>query len=239
MREALRLAARARGRTAPNPLVGAVVVKAGKKLAQGHHRRAGDPHAEALALERAGGSARGATLYVTLEPCAHYGRTPPCVDLVRDSGVRRVVVGMKDPDPRTRGKSLARLRRSGVEVRTGVLEEDCRELNRGFVSRVERKRPFTILKLATSFDGRIATCTGESRWITSGPSREFVHQLRNQVDAIVVGSGTALADNPSLTARKGKRIVHRPQRVVVDSGLLTPPGSHLADDASALRQREL
>ena len=168
-------------------------------------------------------------MYVTLEPCAHRGRTPPCVDAVLDAGLRRLVIGMQDPDPRTLGKSLTRLRRGGLEVRIGVEEEACRELNRGFISRVERGRPFTELKLAASLDGRIATATGESRWITGERSRRFVHRLRRQVGAIGVGSGTVLADDPELTARRGERVVHTPRRIVIDSALRTPASARLID----------
>ena len=229
MREALRLAARARGRTAPNPLVGSVVARAGRRIAQGHHTRAGRPHAEAVALARAGRAAHGATLYVTLEPCAHEGRTPPCVDAVLASGVRKVVVGMRDPDPRTSGKSIRKLRRAGLQVSVGTLAEDCRRLNAGFVSRIERGRPFTTLKLAASFDGRIATARGESRWISGSPSRAFVQRLRGRVDAIAVGSGTVIADDPSLTQRSGPRVLHRPTRIVVDSRLRTPADARVID----------
>lgn len=230
MREALRLAARARGRTAPNPMVGSVVVKGGERIASGSHLRAGAEHGEAMALRRAGEAARGAVLYVTLEPCAHTGRTPPCVDAVIASRVRRVVVAMRDPDRRTAGRSLARLRRNGISVSQGVCEAEARHLNRGFVSRVERGRPFTILKLAATLDGRIATARGESRWITGLEARAFVHRLRRRVDAICVGSETARADDPELTARAraGRgRVTHRPVRIVVDSRARTPPTSRL------------
>ena len=225
----MRLAARSRGRTAPNPMVGAVIIAQGRRIASGTHTRAGAPHAEALALERAGPAARGATLYVTLEPCAHAGLTPPCIEVVLAAGLRRVVVGLRDPDPRTRGRSLARLRRAGVRVSLGVEADACRVQNRGFLSRVERGRPFTHLKLAASLDGRIATATGESRWITGPAARAYVHRLRNEVDAIAVGSRTVRVDDPELTARRGRRVLHRPLRIVVDSGLGTPPASRLID----------
>lgn len=249
MREALRLAARSRGRTAPNPAVGAVVVRGTTRVGGGLHTRAGAPHAEIKALDAAGDRSRGATLYVTLEPCAHRGRTPPCVDRVLAAGLRRVVVGMRDPDPRTSGRSLARLRRQGVEVVVGVEEARCRELNRGFVARVSRGRPFTLLKLAASLDGRIATRTGESRWITGPAARAYVHRLRRSVDAIAVGSGTVLSDDPELSARRGRRVLHRPTPVVIDSRLRTPPTARLlaggpavllaGPDASAARRRRL
>jgi diaminohydroxyphosphoribosylaminopyrimidine deaminase/5-amino-6-(5-phosphoribosylamino)uracil reductase len=227
MREALRRAARARGRTAPNPLVGALVVRGGERVAAGHHRRLGAPHAEAVAIARSGRRTRGATLYCTLEPCAHSGLTPPCIDVVLEAGFRRVVLGTRDPDPRTAGSSIARLRRAGCAVTLGVESEACRELNRGFFSRVERGRPFTTLKLAATLDGRIATASGESRWITGAESRAWVHRLRDRVDAIAVGSGTVRADDPALTARRGGRVLHRPTRVVIDSKLATPPGARL------------
>jgi diaminohydroxyphosphoribosylaminopyrimidine deaminase/5-amino-6-(5-phosphoribosylamino)uracil reductase len=229
MRLALRLAARARGRTAPNPMVGALVVRGGRALARGWHRAAGQPHAEALALERAGRAARGATLYVTLEPCAHWGRTPPCVDAVLAAHPARVVVGMRDPDPRTAGRSLRRLRAAGIEVAVGIEEAACRALNEGFLSRVVRGRPFTQLKLATSLDGRIATRSGDSRWITGVAARECGHALRRAVDAVAVGSGTLLADDPELTARRAGRVVARPLRIVIDSALRARPDARVID----------
>jgi diaminohydroxyphosphoribosylaminopyrimidine deaminase / 5-amino-6-(5-phosphoribosylamino)uracil reductase len=231
MRKALRLAARARGRTAPNPLVGSIVVRGGRRIASGYHVRAGLAHAEASALARAGARARGATLYITLEPCAHHGRTPPCVDTVLASGVRRVVIGALDPDPRTAGRSVRRLRRAGIDVCVGVEAQACRELNRGFESRLRRGRPHTILKLAASLDGRIATRTGDSHWVTGEPARAFVHELRDAVDAVAVGSGTALADDPELTARRGGRVVHRPLRIVVDTQLRLSPRARMLDRA--------
>ena len=227
MREALRLAARARGRTRPNPMVGAVLVAAGRRVTTGYHARAGGPHAEALALARAGERTRGATLYLTLEPCTHRGRTEPCIDGVLAAGLTRVVVAMRDPDPRVSGRGLRRLRAAGLSVQVGVLEAEARELNRGYLSRLERGRPFTELKLAASLDGRIATASGESRWISGPASRAFVHRLRRRTDAIIVGSGTVRADDPELTARVGARVVHRPLRIVVDSRLVTPPQARL------------
>jgi len=229
MRSAIRLAARGGGRTAPNPLVGAVLVRGDDRIASGYHARLGAPHAEARALEKAGETARGATLYVTLEPCTHWGRTPPCLEVVRAAGLARLVVGMKDPDERTAGRSIARLRRAGLDVTLGVEEGACRELNRGYLSRVERGRPFTQLKLGSSLDGRIATASGESRWITGERARAFVHRLRRTADAIAVGSLTVLADDPELSARDGARLLHRPVRIVVDSKLRTPPRARLLD----------
>ncbi len=226
MREALTLAQRARGRPAPNPAVGAVIVR-GKRRIGGRATRPGGAHAETRALRQAGNAARGATLYVTLEPCAHHGNTPPCVEAVLDAGIVRVVIGMRDPDPRTSGRSIRRLRRHGVKVDIGVEEGACRRQHEGFASRIERGRPFTTLKLASSLDGRLATRTGESRWITGEPARKLVHEIRACVDAIAVGSGTQRADDPELSARRGARVVHEPLRIVVDSQLRTAPGSRL------------
>jgi diaminohydroxyphosphoribosylaminopyrimidine deaminase/5-amino-6-(5-phosphoribosylamino)uracil reductase len=234
MREALRLAARGRGRTAPNPAVGAVIVRGGRRVSGGFHARAGGPHAEIRAIDAAGARSRGATLYLTLEPCAHWGRTPPCVERVIAARFGRVVVGMRDVDPRTAGRGVARLRRRGIEVDVGVEEEACRRLNRGFLSRVLRGRPYTVLKLASTLDGRIATRTGESRWITGAQARGHVHRLRSQVDAVAVGSGTVLADDPELVARRDGRVVHRPLRIVVDSALRTPPTARLLQGGDAL-----
>jgi len=228
MRLALQVAARARLRTAPNPTVGALVVRAGRVIARGATRGL-VAHAEAIALARAGSAARGATLYVTLEPCAHWGRTPPCVEAVIAARPKRVVIGLVDPDPRTRGSSIRALERSGIEVRAGVLIDACARHHEGFVSRVLRGRPYTSLKLAASLDGRIGTVTGESRWITSEPARALVQRLRARTDAIAIGSGTLLADDPQLWARRGTRIVHRPLRVVVDSQLRTPAHARILD----------
>jgi len=251
MRQALAVAARARLRTAPNPTVGALVVKHGRVIARGATRGL-EIHAEALALGRAGDAARGATLYVTLEPCAHWGRTPPCVEAVIAARPKRVVIGLIDPDPRTRGASIRALERAGIDVRAGVLLDACARHHEGFVSRVLRGRPFTSLKLAASLDGRIATVTGESRWITSEPARAFVQRLRARTDAVAVGSRTVVADDPELCARRGQRIVHRPLRVVVDSRLRTPVRARILDperpetaiilcarDAPARRRAEL
>ncbi len=234
MREALSLARRGRGRTAPGCMVGAVVVRAGRRIAGAYHAHVGGAHAESRALARVGGAARGATLYVTLEPCAHFGHTPPCVDTVLAAGLGRVVVGMRDPDPRTDGASLRRLRRAGISVRVGIEQSACRALNEGYLSRLERGRPAPTLKLAASLDGRIATSRGESRWITSAESRAFVHRLRRDADAVAVGSATALADDPRLSARIGGRVVHRPIRVVIDSGLTLPTRSKLLREPGSL-----
>lgn len=206
MKHAVELALKGWGTTSPNPLVGAVVVKGGRIVGEGYHRRAGLPHAEVNALRRAGRRAKDATLYVTLEPCCHQGRTPPCVDRIVEAGVREVVMGTLDPNPVVNGRGVRALRRAGVRVRTGVLRDACREINRPYEMSVVEGRPFVILKAAVSLDGKIATPEGESRWITGKECRSFVHRLRSGVDAIVVGRGTIIADDPSLTVRvPGKR----------------------------------
>ena len=241
MRLALGLARRASGRTFPNPPVGAVLVRGRRVLGRGWTRPAGGPHAEVVAIDAArrrhGESAlRGAWLAVTLEPCAHVGRTAPCADLIAQVGISRVVVGHVDPHAAVSGRGVRRLRRSGVEVSVGVLEEACREQHRGFLSVCERGRPFVALKLASTLDGRIATATGESRWITGEAARAAVHAMRARVDAVLVGSDTALADDPELVARRDGRVVHRPVRVVVDSRLRVPVGArmHARDGAGSI-----
>lgn len=229
MRLALRAARAVEGRTHPNPPVGAVVFRGDRVLGRGATRPVGGPHAEVVAIERAArrGSLRGAAMAVTLEPCCHVGRTGPCTDRIVEAGITRVFVGHTDPHPGVAGKGLRRLRRSGVEVRVGVLEEGCRDQHRGFLSVCDKGRPFVMLKLASSLDGRIATVSGESRWITGPEARAIVHRLRARSDAVVVGSGTAMADDPELTARRGARVVHRPLRVLVDSKLRVSRGAKL------------
>ncbi|MBI2104542.1 MAG: bifunctional diaminohydroxyphosphoribosylaminopyrimidine deaminase/5-amino-6-(5-phosphoribosylamino)uracil reductase RibD [Candidatus Omnitrophica bacterium] len=222
MRLALRLAGRALGRTSPNPAVGAVVVKGGRVIGQGYHRRAGLPHAEVEALRRAGARARGSTLYVTLEPCNHTGRTPPCCDAILTAGVSRVVIAAKDPNPITNGRGLARLRRSGVRVVAGVLEQEARRLNEPFWKAMRSRMPLVIAKVGQSLDGKIATARGESRWITSPAARRLAHQWRSRVDAILVGVNTVLRDDPRLTARGVPRRLDRPLKVIVDSRLRIP-----------------
>lgn len=201
MHRALQLAAEGRGRTHPNPMVGCVIVKDGQVVGTGFHHRAGEPHAEALALQQAGQQARGATVYVTLEPCAHYGRTPPCADALAAAGVGRVVAAMVDPDPRVAGRGLERLRAAGIQVEAGLMEAEARTLNRAYLKLKTTGRPLVVLKWAMTLDGRIACASGHSRWVTGSAARAHAHQIRDQVDAILVGSGTALADDPELTAR--------------------------------------
>jgi diaminohydroxyphosphoribosylaminopyrimidine deaminase/5-amino-6-(5-phosphoribosylamino)uracil reductase len=218
---ACKLAARGRGRTRPNPMVGAVLVRRGKAFSTGYHRRPGAPHAEVVAIDRAKEPLAGATLYVNLEPCAHYGRTPPCVDLILQKKIRRVVIGTKDTNPLVNGKSIATLRRKGVQVTCGVLEEKCRRLNETFFKHVETNKPFVTLKAALTLDGKIASSSGQSQWISCPASRKKVHRLRSRVDAILVGVETVLQDDPQLTVR-GVRTEANPCRVVMDSRLRTP-----------------
>ena len=216
MRRAVALARRGEGQTAPNPPVGALVIKGRRILSEGYHRRAGAPHAEIEALRRAGAQARGATLVVTLEPCCHFGRTPPCTEAILQAGIARVWVGVRDPNPRVAGKGLRRLKSAGLSVDTGILEAECRRLIAPFACFIRKGRPWVTLKTAASLDGKIATARGESRWITGSRARARVHELRSRVDAILVGAGTVVADDPRLTARPRGRRERFPMRVVVD-----------------------
>ncbi|MDP3722043.1 MAG: bifunctional diaminohydroxyphosphoribosylaminopyrimidine deaminase/5-amino-6-(5-phosphoribosylamino)uracil reductase RibD [Candidatus Omnitrophota bacterium] len=222
MRLALRLARQAQGHTSPNPMVGALVVRDGRVVGQGHHRRAGAPHAEVEALRQAGARARGATLYVTLEPCNHTGRTPPCCDAIIAAGISRVVVAAEDPNPITDGRGIARLRRKGIQVVRGVLESEAEALNEPFRKAMQTGLPFVMAKIGQSLDGKIAVAGGQSRWITSEASRRLAHRWRSRVDAILVGINTILQDDPLLTARAGTPRPARPVKVIVDSRLRTP-----------------
>ncbi|MCY3963917.1 MAG: bifunctional diaminohydroxyphosphoribosylaminopyrimidine deaminase/5-amino-6-(5-phosphoribosylamino)uracil reductase RibD [Acidobacteria bacterium] len=226
MGRALTLARRGRSTTAPNPMVGSVVVRAGEVVGEGWHRRAGGEHAEAMALGQAGGRARGGTIYVTLEPCNHDGRTPPCAERILESGVRRVVFAHRDPNPEVTGGGAARLREAGLRVESGLLADQAVELNVPFLTRVLHGRPAVTLKWAMSLDGRIATATGDSQWISSEQGRRWALELREEHQAIVVGSGTALADDPRLDRRLGRAegpIV----RVVLDRRLRLPAGARM------------
>jgi diaminohydroxyphosphoribosylaminopyrimidine deaminase/5-amino-6-(5-phosphoribosylamino)uracil reductase len=222
MKMALKLAARGAGWVSPNPMVGAVVVKGGKVVGRGYHRRAGLPHAEIEALQAAGEAARGADLYVTLEPCNHQGRTPPCTQAILMAGVRRVVIATRDPNPRVTGGGADFLADRGVEVAVGLLAAEARRLNEAWFHFVETGRPWVIAKAACSLDGRIATVGGESQWLTGPAARTLGHRLRHRVDAIVVGIGTVLADDPQLTARLPRRPGRDPIRLVLDSRLRLP-----------------
>ena len=227
MTRALQLAARGVGDTSPNPAVGAVIVRGGRVVGAGYHRRAGLPHAEVEALRQAGARAKGATLYVTLEPCAHVGRTPPCCDAILRSGLRRVVAAMADPNPIVNGRGFARLRRAGVTVITGVLQPEAQRVNAPFTTSITKRRPWVLAKIAQSLDGKIATTAGTSRWISSKASRRLVHRLRREADVVMVGVNTVLADDPLLTPREAGRPPRpgRPIRVIVDSRLRMPLSS--------------
>ena len=232
MRRALALAALAEGRTSPNPLVGALVLnREGRLVGEGFHARSGEPHAEVGALAQAGTAATGGTLIVTLEPCCHHGRTPPCSRAVLQAGVAKVVVALEDPDPRVAGGGIAQLRQAGVEVITGVLRKEAAEQNRTFLHRVRTGRPWGVLKWAMGLDGRTALPNGASQWISGADSRRWVHQLRAGCDAVIVGGGTVRADDPLLTSR-GRRDPE-PLRVVLSRGLDLPAEAQLWDTASA------
>ena len=233
MREALRIAEYARGRTAPNPLVGAIIVRDGTIIASGWHRAAGEPHAEIHALRMAGELARGATLYVTLEPCAHHGRTGPCAEAVIAAGIARVVIALCDPNPLVAGRGRALLKEAGIEVVTGVCEAEARRQNEVFLKWVTQRRPFVTLKTAMTLDGKIASHTGASQWITGEAARTRVHEYRDVNDAILVGIGTVLADDPSLTTRLPDRTGHNPLRIVLDSEARTPLDAKLVTDGAA------
>lgn len=222
MQRALDVAARARGLTSPNPMVGAVIVRDGAMIAEGFHRAAGEPHAEIEALAAAGPQARGATLYITLEPCTHHGRTPPCAPAVVASGVRRVVIATSDPNPKVAGRGIELLREAGIDVATGVLAEPASALNRVFFTAMREGRPHVTLKAASTLDGKIADLHGASKWITGEAARLEARRLRSEADAIVVGIGTLLADDPALTVRLDGPWPRQPLRVVLDSKARTP-----------------
>ncbi|MBU6451497.1 MAG: bifunctional diaminohydroxyphosphoribosylaminopyrimidine deaminase/5-amino-6-(5-phosphoribosylamino)uracil reductase RibD [Cyanobacteria bacterium REEB67] len=248
MARALALAGLAEGRTAPNPMVGCLVLDAkGTVVGEGYHQRAGESHAEVFALDQAGDAARGGTLYVTLEPCCHFGRTPPCSQKVIASGVKRVVVGIADPNPKVAGGGLKELQEAGIEVVVGVLEAECRYQNRGFLKSMSQNLPWLALKMAVTLDGKIADRWGKSRWITGSAARQYVMQLRSRFDAVFVGAGTARLDDPSLTVRleNGASVlgsgppplpVHSPLRVVLDSELgLRPSAKIFSGGAQGVR----
>jgi diaminohydroxyphosphoribosylaminopyrimidine deaminase/5-amino-6-(5-phosphoribosylamino)uracil reductase len=233
MRRALQLACRGMGQVSPNPLVGAVICRAGEIIAEGYHRRFGADHAEIDAIKRASGGVQGATIYVTLEPCCHWGKTPPCVDALIEQGIKRAVIGTLDPHPLVNGKGTQGLRDHGIEVVTGVLEQEAQRLNEVYFHYIRTGLPFITIKYAQSIDGRIATSQGNSRWISSEKGRRFAHRLRAQHDAIMVGIGTVLADDPQLTVRlvKGRN----PLRICLDSHLrITLDAQVLRDDGRTL-----
>jgi len=233
MKEALRQAKKGLARTSPNPAVGAVIVRKGRIIASGYHRKAGDKHAEVEALTKIGGKGRaGDALYVTLEPCHHYGRTPPCTEALLGSGIRRVVVGMKDPNPRVSGGGCEFLAENGIEVKIGALESECRRLNEVYLKFVDTGRPFVIAKSALTIDGWTATSTGHSHWVTNERSRQFVHRLRDKVEGVMVGVGTVIGDDPLLTTRLKNRKGKDPVRIVVDTHLRIPHDARVLNSNS-------
>lgn len=229
MRQAIRLALKAKGKTFPNPLVGAVVVKNGSIVGRGYHKMAGEYHAEVAALTNADGEALGSRLYVTLEPCQHFGKTPPCVDMIVESGVSEVIVATRDPNPVNNGKGILKLRRNGIKVIEGVLKKEATRINEIFNKYITTGLPFVIVKVAQSLDGKIATYTGESRWITSDEARRYAHKLRADADAILVGVNTILKDDPLLTVRYRLRAqgLSQPIKIILDSKLRTPPDARI------------
>jgi len=233
MRLALDQAMQGVGRTSPNPPVGAVVVKDGQVVGRGFHPRAGEPHAEVFALRSAGRHASGASIYVTLEPCSHHGRTPPCADALIAAGVREVFIGAVDPNPQVAGRGIARIEAAGIRVEVGILEAECRRLIAPFAKHIRTGLPFTVYKAAMTLDGATATCLGDSRWVSSGESRHHVHRLRNRVDAIMVGINTVVNDDPLLNTRLPDEDGKDPLRVVVDSQLRMPANSKMLHMSSA------
>lgn len=230
MRLAINLALKAEGMTSPNPLVGAVIVKNGKIVGKGYHKKAGLPHAEINAIREAGPKAKGAEAYVTLEPCDHYGRTPPCTDAIIKSGIRKVFIGMRDPNPLNNGRGIKRLKRYGIIIKAGVLEKEARSINKPYIKFITKRIPYVTVKVAESLDGKIATKTGDSRWITADDSRRYVHELRRKVDAVMVGVNTVIIDDPLLMSAlsRGKE----PIRIIVDSRLATPLKARIFSDIS-------
>ncbi|MFH0739424.1 MAG: bifunctional diaminohydroxyphosphoribosylaminopyrimidine deaminase/5-amino-6-(5-phosphoribosylamino)uracil reductase RibD [Candidatus Omnitrophota bacterium] len=224
MNLAMRLALKAKGATSPNPMVGALVVKNNRVLGRGYHQKAGMNHAEIIALDEAGHMARGATLYVTLEPCTHFGKTPPCVDRIIKSGIKEVVVGMIDPNPINNGKGVKILRQNKIKVQVGLLEDKLKAMNESFLKYITKRMPFVTVKVAQSLDGKIATRNGDSKWITSDKSRAWAHRIRQNYDAVMVGVNTVLRDNPRLNAWFSKR---QPVKIIVDSQLSVPQDANI------------
>ena len=231
MKQAIQLARRGRGKVHPNPYVGAVIVKHDQILSQGYHACFGGPHAEIDAISKLSpGELKNATLYVNLEPCTHHGKTPPCTDAILRSGIRKVVIGMADPNPMVHEKGIRKLMQSGIEVKTSILEKDCLELNEVYIKSLKKKRPFVTLKIAQTLDGKIATSSGVSRWITSPDSRKRVHKMRNESDAVLIGINTVIQDNPELTVRLGRG--RQIKKIVLDSRLRIPDKARiLTNDA--------
>ncbi len=224
MKRAMQLALKGKGATCPNPMVGAVIVKNGKIIAEGFHAQCALDHAEVVAFKKAGDKARGATLYVTLEPCSHYGHTPPCLDRVLESGIKKVVIGMKDPNPIVNGKAIQTLKKNGIQVEVGVLEDELQKMNEVFVTYITKKRPFVVAKSAQTVDGKIATKGGQSKWITSQAARDFARTQRNDFSAILVGIKTVLHDDPLLNAANSSK---RLKKIILDSTLKIPLTANL------------
>ncbi len=233
MKEALKLAEKGTGFTNPNPLVGAVILKDGRVVGRGYHERYGKAHAEINALKDAGQEAKGATMYVTLEPCSHHGKTPPCAEAIIKSGIRKVVIASKDPNPLVSGRGIRMLKNAGIDVITGILDAENRRLNTFFFHHMETGKPYVLMKTAMSADGKIATRTHDSKWISNEKSREFVHELRHRMQAIMVGAGTVIHDNPHLTSRLGGRKVSQPVRIILDTCGETPLESHVLNTENA------
>ncbi|MBM7615661.1 bifunctional diaminohydroxyphosphoribosylaminopyrimidine deaminase/5-amino-6-(5-phosphoribosylamino)uracil reductase RibD [Alkaliphilus hydrothermalis] len=227
MEKVLQLARQGWGKTRPNPLVGAVIVQEDEIIAEGYHQQYGEDHAEVDALKKLNFQAEGATIYVNLEPCSHYGKTPPCVEAIIRSKIARVVVGMKDPNPLVAGRGINLLREQGIEVATGVMEEEAKKLNEIFVKYITTQKPFVILKTAMTLDGKIATATGDSKWITNEDSRAYVHHIRDRVAGIMVGVSTIIKDNPTLNTRIDNKEVSQPLRIIVDTKGRTPMDSNV------------
>ncbi len=231
MKKALKMASKGLGKTAPNPAVGAVIVRDGQVISSGYHKKAGTAHAEVDAISNLKGKiAPGDIIYVTLEPCNHFGKTPPCTKVILDRGIRNVVVGMRDPNPKVKGGGVEYLKNKGINVRTGVLEKECMELLESFTKFIKTGRPFVIAKSALTLDGFSATSTGHSMWVTGEEARRYVHKLRSQVDAIMVGVGTVIADNPLLTSRLAGKNSRNPHRIILDTHLSIPPDARLLND---------
>ncbi len=222
---AIELAKKAEGRTSPNPIVGSVIVKNNKIIGRGYHKRAGLPHAEIKALRQAGAAAKGAALYVTLEPCDHYGRTPPCVDVIIKSGIKKVIIAMPDPNPINNGSGIKKFKKNGIKTTLGVLQKEAEAINKPYIKFITRKLPYVTVKVAQSLDGKIATKTGDSKWISSEDSRRYVHELRGKVDAVMVGANTVIKDDPLLLSKVSQS--KQPVRIIVDGKARIPSNAKI------------
>ncbi len=233
MQRALELATKGLGRTSPNPVVGALIVNNGQIVGEGYHRRAGTLHAEIHALNAANSKAQGAKMYVTLEPCSHYGQTPPCTEAIIRAGINEVIVATLDPNPKVAGRGIRVLQEAGITTRVGIKEDEAKTLNEVFFKYITSEKPFVCMKYAMTLDGKIATFSGDSRWISNARSRNYVHQLRNTYDAILVGIGTVLADNPTLNTRLDTEDVKDPIRIIIDGGLDIPLNSNIVQTSKS------